>query len=165
MFRSLALSLVVVSAYAANARADFFDTSATIASNPTVANVNQIIGTSSGGFVFNNAVSTPAISPGSAINFTGVGSDLITNYGLAGGGNAPGGAHFGAGFDIVKVFAVSGSSAIGAGGATVNTITTGGMLLRHSDRDLQPVQPPDVGHCRQPDRPVLTYRSAEHRAD
>jgi len=127
MFRSLALSLAVLSACAANARADFFDTSATINSPGPILNLNQILGTSSGGFTFNNAVSTPAIAPGSAINFVGVGSDVIKDYGLAGGGTAPGGAHFGAGTDIIKVFAVSGSSAIGANGATVNTITAGGI--------------------------------------
>jgi hypothetical protein len=68
--------------------------------------VNQIIGTSSGGFSFNNTVSSPTFGPPSPVNFVSVGSDLITNYGLAGGGNAPGGAHFGPGFDVVKVFAV-----------------------------------------------------------
>jgi len=128
MFRKFALTAALALVFGTSARADFFDSSATINSPAAIANVNQILGSSSGGFVFNNTVGSPTGGTGApgdtTRNFVAVGSDLLSNYALAGGGSAA--AKF-AGQDIVKVFAVSGQAVAGAGGATNSTIMAGGV--------------------------------------
>jgi len=94
-----------------------------------VLNVNQVIGTSSGGFIFNNTVGVAGGSPnpavGSTANFVSVGSDLLTNYAFFGGGSTP--ASF-TGQQIVKVIAVSGvTTVVAPGGLTNSVITNGGL--------------------------------------
>jgi len=127
MLRKFALTAALALVFGTSARADFFDTSATINSPAAIANVNQILGSSSGGFLFNNTVGNPTggVNAGDVRNFVSVGSDLLSNYSLAGGGNVA--AKF-AGQDIVKVVAVSGTTVTAAGGAVVNaSITAGGV--------------------------------------
>jgi len=126
MFRKFALTAALALVFGTSARADFFDSSATINSPAPIGNVNQILGSSSGGFTFNNTVGTPAPNPavGSTANFVSVGSDLLSNYAIAGGGSAA--AKF-AGQDIVKVFAVSGVATSAGGGVTNSSITGGGV--------------------------------------
>jgi len=121
MFRSLALSLAVLSACAANARADLFFGTGTVQTSTngatTALNINQLNGDAQLGAQFINNTTTNAFpAPGSSFNT--LGSNLLSTYGIQGGGAVP--ATFN-GTPVVAVFALQGNAA--PGGAVITAIS------------------------------------------
>jgi len=105
MFRSLALSLTVLSACAADARGDLFFGTGTIQTGPvtTQADVNLINGNSSLGAQYINSIASNVF--GTPTTFNALGSNLLSTYGLSSGGGPS--ATFG-GQQVVAVFAAQG---------------------------------------------------------
>jgi hypothetical protein len=115
MFRSIALSLAVVFALAANASADVFIGTGVIQTNNmggtagnimTNGGVNQIIGNTTLGVQYINNVSTN-VFPNLGGTIHSIGSNLIATYGFRNGGGIP--ASFN-GQDVVAVFAAQGTA-------------------------------------------------------
>jgi len=115
MFRSLALSLAVLSACAANARADLYFGTGTIQTGPvtTQVDVNRINGDAAAGIQFINGTSTNAVvaAPGT---FNSIGSNLLSTYGIQTLGNQIPATY--SNTPIVAVFAVQGHTNSGFGG-------------------------------------------------
>jgi hypothetical protein len=128
MFRRLAFSAVVATLVGVTgAKADFITTSATFNSVPVVNNVNQVVGTNAGGFLFNNTINGQGGNPGQSRNIISVGADILNGgFGQVGGGFQAGTFN---GRPIVAVTAVTGNTLAQAGGQTLSTITGGSVGL------------------------------------
>jgi len=134
MTRRLFIASFAALALVATARADtFVATASTVQTNNvggTAPLTNTIVGSTSGGFSFDNTIGQNVGGlPGSTLAFVSVGSDAVAGgYGQFGGGTIPGTYTDGAGtHNVIAVFAVSGTLNTLAGGA-VNTTSLLGAV-------------------------------------
>jgi len=134
MTRRLLLASFVAFALVATARANTFVATASVVqtnnTGGTAPSTNTIVGSTSGGYSFDNTTSQN-VGGGlnSVVSFKSVGSDQLSGgYGQFGGGSIPATYTDGSGtHQVIAVFAVSGTVAVNGVGATLSTSTAGGV--------------------------------------